>query len=375
MTHSFFQSRPIPLLAGCLLLVSGLMPVTAAAAPDQKAPSGAKAKSVIVAPVKVRTIHDRIEALGTTRSIESIGITSTVTEKVRAIHFSDGQQVKQGQLLVELNMDEEKAELARAEAIRGERRLTLDRLRQLDDRKLTSPDQIDRTRLELEQAEASIKVIQARIEDRLIRAPFDGVVGLRNISVGALVETGDLITTLDDTRVMKLDFSVPTVFLSEIHPGMKLKSRAAAYSGVEFDGSVDSIDSRIDPVTRTVTVRALVPNPAAKLLPGLLMQVDVLRNERDALVTAESAMLPLADKQFVMRVSGEGDDRTVEKIEVKTGIRFPGFIEIISGLENGDRVVTHGNDQLKPGDRLDIIGTDDGSVDIATLIKKQKKAR
>ena len=354
-----------------LLLIFCLLPMQVmAAAPNAKN----KPKPVILAPVKTEVIFDKVEALGTTRSIESTQITSTVTEKVKAIHFTDGQKVKKGQLLVELEKAEQQAELARAEAIRGERKLALERIRQLDERKLTSLDEVDRTRLELEQAEASIRVIKARINDRLIRAPFDGVVGLRNISVGALVETADLITTLDDTSIMKLDFSVPSIVLSDIRPGMKLKATASALADLEFDGTIESINNRIDPVTRTVIVRALVPNPEGKLLPGLLMQVDVLRNEREAVVTAEAAMLPMADRQYVMRVVGEGDDATVEKVEVSTGLRMPGYVEILDGLSDGDLVVTHGNHKLKPGDKLNIIGIDDGTVDVATLLKKKKQA-
>ena len=357
--------------ASVLLLIFCLLPAQVmAAAPNAKN----KPKPVILAPVTTQLIYDKVEALGTTRSIESTQITSTVTEKVKAIHFTDGQKVKKGQLLVELEKAEQQAELARAEAIRGERKLALQRIRQLDERKLTSLDEVDRTRLELEQAEASIRVIKARINDRLIRAPFDGVVGLRNISVGALVETADLITTLDDTSIMKLDFSVPSIVLSDIRPGMKLKATASALADLEFDGTIESINNRIDPVTRTVIVRALVPNPEGKLLPGLLMQVDVLRNEREAVVTAEAAMMPMADRQYVMRVVGEGDDATVEKVEVSTGLRMPGYVEILDGLSEGDLVVTHGNHKLKPGDKLNIIGIDDGTVDVATLLKKKKQA-
>ena len=354
-----------------LLLIFCLLPLQVmAAAPNAKN----KPKPVILAPVETQLIFDKVEALGTTRSIESTQITSTVTEKVKAIHFTDGQKVKKGQLLVELENEEQRAELARAKAIRGERKLALQRIRKLDERKLTSLDEVDRTRLELEQAEASIRIIRARIDDRIIRAPFDGVVGLLNISVGALVETGDLITTLDDTSVMKLDFSIPSIFLSEVRPGMKLKATASALGGLEFDGTIESIDNRIDPVTRTVIVRALVPNPEGRLLPGLLMQVDVLRNERDAVVTAEAAMLPMADRQYVMRVVGEGDDATVEKVEVSTGLRMPGYVEILDGLSDGDLVVPHGNHKLKLGHKLNIIGIDDGTVDVATLLKKKKQA-
>ena len=369
---------------GIALLLIMFLPALAfqvLAAPDVKPDNksnkktGNKPKPVILAPVNSRVIYDKIEALGTTRSIESTHITSSVTEKVKAIHFKDGQKVEQGQLLVELQKTEQQAELARAQAIKGERKLTLQRLRQLDKQKLASPDQLDRTRLELEQAEANIRAIQARIDDRLIRAPFDGVVGLRNISVGALVETGDLITTLDDTSFMKLDFSVPSVFLAEIKPGMKLKATASALAGMEFDGLIDSIDSRVDPLTRTVIVRALISNSEGKLLPGLLMQVDVMRNERQALVTAEAAMMPMAEQQYVMKVVGEDENVSVEKVEVKTGMRFPGYIEVLKGLSVGDRVVTHGNDKLKPGDRLNIIGIDDGAVDIADLLKKKSQAK
>ncbi len=369
---------------GIALLLIMFLPALAfqvLAAPDVKPDNksnkkpGNKPKPVILAPVNSRVIYDKIEALGTTRSIESTHITSSVTEKVKAIHFKDGQKVEQGQLLVELQKTEQQAELARAQAIKGERKLTLQRLRQLDKQKLASPDQLDRTRLELEQAEANIRAIQARIDDRLIRAPFDGVVGLRNISVGALVETGDLITTLDDTSFMKLDFSVPSVFLAEIKPGMKLKATASALAGMEFDGLIDSIDSRVDPLTRTVIVRALISNSEGKLLPGLLMQVDVMRNERQALVTAEAAMMPMAEQQYVMKVVGEDENVSVEKVEVKTGMRFPGYIEVLKGLSVGDRVVTHGNDKLKPGDKLNIIGIDDGAVDIADLLKKKSQAK
>ena len=366
-----YPARPTcgnPFRSSVFLLICCLLP-------GQNVAAASKPRPVILAPVESQLVYDRVEALGTTRSIESTRITSSVTEKVKAIHFTDGQKVEQGQLLVELEKVEEQAELARAEAIRGERKLALKRLRQLEERKLTSPDEVDRTRLELEQAEASIQAIQARIDDRLIRAPFEGVVGLRNISVGALVETGDLITTLDDTRVMKLDFSIPSMFLSDVVPGMKLKATASALAGLAFDGRVESIDSRIDPVTRTVIIRALVPNPEGRLLPGLLMQVDVLRNERQALMIAEAAMLPLADRQYVMRVVGEGEDASVEKVEVKTGLRLPGYIEILDGLSAGDRVVTHGNDKIKPGDKLNVIGIDDGSVDVATLLKKKQQAR
>jgi len=328
-------------------------------------------KHVIVAPVVLEQISDRVEALGTTRANESVNITANVSEKIREIHFEDGQQVKAGEILVVLNQAEEQANLKQAQAVRGERQLALDRLLQLEERKLAATDEIDRTRLELEQAQASITAIKARIGDRVIRAPFDGVVGLRDISVGALVETGDLIATLDDTSQIKLDFSVPAMFLAELKPGLKIRARATALDNREFLGEVKSIDSRVDPVTRSVQVRALLPNPGGNMIPGILMQVDLLRNTRQALVIPEAALLPLANKQYVMvRINKDGKD-TVEKRDVQIGIRMPGYVEILSGLSVDEYVVTHGNSKVRAGDSLDVLAVDDGSVDIATIIKGQ----
>ena len=350
------------------------MHATAYAAPAAQGNTNKdKAKHVIVAPVVVKQISDRVEALGTARATESVNITSNVTEKITRIDFEDGQQVKAGAILAELDKAEEQAELKRAQAVRGERKLALQRLKQLEERQLTSPDEIDRTRLELEQADATITAIKTRISDRVIRAPFDGIVGLRDKSVGALVETGDLIATLDDTRQIKLDFSVPSVFLSELKPGLKIKARAVALDNREYMGEVKSINSRVDPVTRSIQVRALLPNPDGSILPGILMQVDLLRNTRQALVIPEASLLPLADKQYVMlRVDKDGKD-TVEKKQVRIGLRLPGYVEILEGLSEGQQVVTHGNIKVRPGDTLDVMAVDDGSVDIAIIIKDQKR--
>jgi len=344
-----------------------VMQTTALAADDTQD----SLKHVIIAPVVIEEISDRVEALGTARATESVNITANITEKVTRIDFEDGQLVKAGDILVVLEQAEEQAELKRAQAVRGERKLALERLQQLEKRQLSTPDEVDRTRLELEQAEASITAINTRISDRIIRAPFDGIVGLRNISVGALVETGDLIATLDDTRQIKLDFSVPSIFLSELQPGLKIRARASALANREFLGEVKSIDSRIDPVTRSIKVRAMLPNPDGSLIPGILMQVDLLRNTRQALVIPEASLLPLANGQYVMlRVDKDGKD-TVEKRQVEIGLRLPGYVEIVKGLKAGEQVVTHGNDKVKPGDVLDVLAIDDGSVDISTIIKAQ----
>jgi len=363
--HYWIIKQLVCLLSATFLLTSSTTAFTAKVSK--------KAKHVIMAPVLIQQISDRAEALGSARATESVNITAGITEKVTKIHFDDGQQVKAGDILAILEQAEEQAELKRAQAVRGERKLALTRLRKLEKRKLASPDEIDRTRLELDQADASISAIRTRINDRIIRAPLDGTVGLRNISVGALVKTGDLIATLDDTRKINLDFSVPSLFLSELIPGLKIKARAAALGNREYLGEVKSIDSRIDPVTRSIQVRAVLPNPDGSIIPGILMQVDLLRNTRQALIIPEAALLPLADRQYVMRrVTKNGKD-TVEKKQIIIGLRLPGYVEVVKGLKEGDQVVTHGNSKVRPGDMLNVMAVDDGSVDISSIIKKQRR--
>lgn len=369
--HSFQHVIPHAMIKLAAYLVVSAVLVASISAHAAGSPKDAP-KHVIVAPVVVKEISDRVEALGTAYANESVNITTNVTEKITEIHFEDGQQVKAGDILVILDQAEEKANLRQAEAVRGERKLALDRLLQLEERKLAPTDEIDRTRLELEQAEASINAIKTRISDRIIRAPFDGLVGLRNISRGALVETGDLIATLDDTSQIKLDFTVPAMFLAELQTGLKIKARATALGNREYLGEVKSIDSRVDPVTRSVQVRAILPNPDGSIIPGILMQVDLLRNTRQALVIPEASLLPQANRQYVMvRTDRDGKD-TVEKREVQIGIRLPGYVEILDGLSAGEYVVTHGNSKVRPGDILDVLAVDDGSTDIATILKGQK---
>lgn len=324
---------------------------------------------VIVAPVRVSEISDRVEALGTARANESVEITANISEKVREIHFEDGQRVKAGDILVVLEHAEEDANLEQARAVLGQRQLALKRLLTLEKRQLASTDELDRSRLEVQQAKANIAAIQSRINDRVIRAPFTGVIGLRNISVGTLVEPGNLIATLDDISSIKLDFSVPAIFLPDLKAGLKIEARSTVLGDKPYLGAVRSVNSRVDPITRSVQVRAIIPNPDGKLVPGILMQIDLLRNTRQALVIPESALLPLAKSQFVMvRVNKDGRD-TVEKRPVQVGTRLPGLVEVTSGLSANEQVVTHGNSKVKPGGEIEVLAVDDGTLDIPSIIK------
>jgi membrane fusion protein (multidrug efflux system) len=328
-------------------------------------PAAAPPAPVIAAEVRTEPFADRVEALGTLRANESVSLTANVTETVSVIHFDDGQQVKRGEVLVEMTSAEEHALLEEARARLAEAQRQYDRVKSLVTQRSASESLLDERRRDLDTARALLVAIESRLADRLIKAPFDGILGLRNISPGALVTPGDLITTLDDTGVMKLDFTVPSVFLRDLAPGLAIEARAPAYGERTFEGAVRSIDSRVDPVTRSVRVRALIPNPDGTLKPGVLMRVELLRNPRETLVVPESALLQKGRDHHVMRIDA---DAKAERVAVKGGARRPGQAEILEGLSAGDRVITHGADKVRPGQAVRVQAMDDGTRPLAELV-------
>jgi len=286
-------------------------------------------QQVIVAPAERVEFADQVEALGTTRANESVEITANVTEKITKIAFDDGQEVKAGDVLVVLERAEELAALRSAEAVLAERRSAFERTEQLAKQNFAAKAKLDEVRAALQQAEAALDAARSRLSDRQITAPFDGVTGLRNVSVGKLVEPGDLITTLDDLSVMKLDFAVPSTYLATLRPGLKIVARAPAFPGRDFTGEVRSVDSQVDPVTRSVVARAIVPNAGGLLRPGLLMTVTLFKNPRQALIVPEEALAPEGRREFVYVVE-PGEPARAVKREVTLGARRVGEVEIVA---------------------------------------------
>ncbi|MCU7877159.1 MAG: efflux RND transporter periplasmic adaptor subunit [Candidatus Thiodiazotropha sp. (ex Lucinoma borealis)] len=327
---------------------------------------------VIVAKAKEGDFVERIEALGTLKANESVELTVNVTESVTAIHFDDGQRVEVGQVLVEMTSSEEHALLEEARANLNEAKRQHNRVKRLESRGIEAQSLLDQRRREVDTASARLAVIESRLKDRLISAPFSGVVGLRNISVGALVETGDTITTLDDDSVMKLEFAVPSAYLSNLQPGLLIQARTRAFKERVFKGKVKVVDSRVDPVNRSVLVRAIITNPEQLLKPGMLMTVEMLHNARRTLLIPESALMPKGSDQFVLHVNS--DDNRVEKRKIIIGSRRPGEVEVIDGLQAGDRVITHGTDKARVGEIVKIKGTQEGGLSVQELLKPMDKA-
>jgi len=282
---------------------------------------------------------DRIEALGTARANESVVITANVTETVSKVHFQDGQQVEAGALLVELESDEERAQLAEARANRADARLRFERVSDLAESGTESQSRYDEVRTALDAAEARMAELEARVADRQIRAPFAGILGLREVSPGTLVQPGDRITTLDDVDPIKLDFSVPESFLAILQTGLAVSTENVAYPGRRFVGRVTAIDSRVDAATRSIRARAVIENADQALRPGMLLTLVLRTNPERSLALEEQALVPRGSSQYVVVLDEEDRPR---RTEIRIGRRVPGLVEVLSGLAPDARVVIDG---------------------------------
>jgi membrane fusion protein (multidrug efflux system) len=316
-------------------------------APASAAGGGAAPETVAVVTVAVeqKPIAVQVEALGTAQANESVEITSKAGNKVIAVQFDEGQWVRRGHVLVELDGAQDRADLAAAEAALAESKSAYTRSRDLYAQQALSEAQLEQIEATLKGNTARVAAAAARVADTVIRAPFDGRVGLRRVSVGALVSPGAVITTLDDTRTMKLDFDVPETILSVLKPGLSVAAKSVAYPGEAFDGKVESLDSRVDPVTRSIKVRARMPNAEGKLRPGMFLTVIVSRDPMPGLVIPEQALIPERGKVYVFVVA----DGLVSRRDVTIGRRTPGEVEIVSGVTAGERVVIEGTQKIREG--------------------------
>lgn len=309
---------------------------------------------VIVVAAESRQLANRIEALGTLNANETAVVSANITATIARIRFDDGQRVKQGDVLVELTNSEQLAQLQEAEVSLADAERQLARARQLVESRVLSRQELDDRARAVDIARAQLQAVQARLADRLIRAPFDSVVGLRQVSVGTLVAPGMPVATLHDDSVMKLDFSIPETLMTQVVPGQELVATSRAYGNEQFRGEVGSLDNEVDPVTRSIRVRALIDNADARLKPGMLMTVNLRSDSRQAVVVPEEALLPLGRDQFVMVVEPEGEGYLARRQQVQTGLRQPGLVEVTAGLKAGEKVVTHGNFRLQPGQAVSI---------------------
>lgn len=295
-----------------------------------------------------RPFGPQIEAVGTALANESVEITAKVTNTVTAIRFTDGQLVRSGAVLVELDRATVAADLAEAEATLAEARSQFNRGRDLSVTHALSKAQLEQLETAVKTGEARVAAARARVNDTMIRAPFDGRTGFRRISLGGLVNSGAVITTLDDTSIIKLEFTVPQGFLNELVPGLPIQATTDGLPSRVFDGKVTVIGSRVDAATRSIPVRAELPNRDGLLRPGMFMSVHARGRETPTLMLPEGALVPEQGKTYVYVV----DDGRVTRREIQTGGRVPGSVAVLAGLEAGERVILEGTQRVRDGARV-----------------------
>ena len=303
---------------------------------------------VTVERVRRDSLFDVVEALGTAQANESVTLTAKVTDTVRRVNFEDGDYVEAGTVLIELTNQEEEALLAEARANLDDAESQLRRLEDLSSRGLTSASERDVARSRAGASQARLNSIVARLRDRLIQAPFSGLLGFRQVSPGTMLSPNTAITSIDDISRIKLDFTVPESAIGTMAAGARIVAKSVSFPDREFEGTVRTVGSRVDPVTRAITVRALIKNDDRALRPGMLLTVEVVTAERVALVVPEGSVFQVQNRAYVYRVDGD----TVHQQQIDVGGRRFGVVEVLGGLEEGDLIVVEGIIKLREGARV-----------------------
>lgn len=334
----------VSLLRGCSLAVAAAL-VTACAPKSNSGLANRPAQGAVEVATAVSVVKPmgvEIEAVGTARANEAVEITSKTSNLVTAIRFEEGSQVKAGAVLVELDSAEARAALAEAEAALADSERQYVRSRDLAASQALSASNLDQIEATLKGNRARVEAAKARLSDTSIRAGFAGRTGFRRISVGSVVTPGTVITTLDDSSIIKLDFTVPENFLFALRMGLPVKATTTGLRGRTFQGKITNLDSRVDPVTRSMFVRAEIPNPDGALRPGMFMTVSLAGDVAPALVVPEAAIVPEQGRAYIFVI----EDGIAHRREVALGRRKVGEIEITAGIKEGERVVVDGTQNL-----------------------------
>ena len=310
---------------------------------------GAQAAPIVVEThtVQTRALADDVSAVGSLVSNESVVLRPEVSGRIETIRFRDGETVRRGAVLVELDSAVERAELQQARANLTLAESNFRRTQDLFGRKFVSQSSLDDARAKLEVARAGLALAQARLARMQVRAPFDGVVGIRSVSPGDFVKDGDALINLEDIATLKLDFRLPELYLDRVRPGQALELSSDVLPGEVHSATVEAIDPLVDAQGRAVRLRASLVNPELRLRPGVFARVRLILAERaEVPVVPEAALVPApGNTQFVYRV----EDGKVQRVNVTTGQRRNAMVEVIEGLAPGAVVVTAGQLKLRDG--------------------------
>jgi membrane fusion protein (multidrug efflux system) len=309
---------------------------------------------VEVAKVEVARLEDDSQAVGSLRARQGVVLKPEVSGRIQTLSFGDGQRIQKGQLMVQLDDTLQQAQLKQAEASAAIARTNLQRSRELAAQNFVSQSAVDQNAAALEVAQAQVALAQAQISRMKILAPFDGITGIRSVSVGDYVKDGADLVMIEDVSSLWVDFRLPERYLSRLKPGQSVEVVLDAIPDRKFKAQVDAIDAQLDANGRSVLVRARMPNGDGRLRGGMFARVRAVFDVRDkALVLPEEALVPLGNRQVVFKVTdGASGGKVAQRADVKIGMRVPGRVEILEGVAAGDVVVIAGQARLMRGENL-----------------------
>ncbi|PXX92667.1 efflux transporter periplasmic adaptor subunit [Marinobacter vulgaris] len=315
----------------------------------------------------MEVVRDSVNAVGNLRALDQVELTTELSGRVVEMNLVSGKRVSRGELLLRLDDRQARADLQIAEATLADARRQYERARRLQTNNSISQSQVDELRTAVNVAEAQRASARTRLDNHRIEAPFEGVIGLSDISLGAYLSSGTSVTTLDSTDRMELGFSIPERFLGQVGMGQRVRGASPAYPDEEFQGELAELGTRINELSRTLPVRAIIDNPDGKLRPGQFMSANLTLREREALVIPEQAVMIRGDDKYVF----VAEDGVARRISVSLGSRSPGRVEVSAGLSLEDRVIVTGQDRLSSGDRIDVVDDDTAIPDNRFLSSRE----
>jgi membrane fusion protein (multidrug efflux system) len=308
---------------------------------------------VEVGTVESLTLEDDAQAVGSLRARQGVVLRPEVSGRIERLAFTDGQRVRAGQLLVQLDDTLQQAQLRQSQAQAGIARTNLQRNRELVAQNFISQSAVDQSAAALEVAEAQVALTQAQLARMKIFAPFDGVAGIRNVNRGDYVKDGADLVNIQDLSQMWVDFRLPERFVARVKPGQVVEVSLDAMAGKQFAGRVQALEALVDADGRSLLVRARLDNPGQVLKSGLFARTRIVFARREgALVVPEEALVPQGGKQYLIKVVEGPNGPVSQRLEARLGLRLPGKAEIIEGLQAGDRVVTAGQSRLMRGESM-----------------------
>jgi len=357
--RSLFVVLPLVLLAvlAAIAYYANRAPAPGAAGGPPGPGAGAKGPggpvTVEVAKVATATVQEDVDAVGTLRSNESVVVRPEISGRIDRLNFTEGAPVQKGQIIVALDDAVPAAELAQAKANLALAESNYQRTQELEKQKFVSATAKDQALNGLRVAQANVQLADARLAKTKIVAPFGGVIGIRQISVGDYVKEGQDLVTLEDISALKVDFWVPEQLLAALRPGQAVEMGSDALPGRKYVATVDAIDPLVDQAGRAVLLRARLRNSDGQLRPGMFVRTRLIVSQRqDALTVPEEALVPVGADQFVYRVA----DGKAQRVKIRAGVRRAGTVEVLEGLAPGDTVVTAGQLKLRDGAQVAVGG-------------------